>query len=162
MFAPVIEEVDWSWLAELSRRVASRFVTRDMADDISQEVLLLLLVSAPPRDLRTYVPALACRLALSHLRAERRRMARERAWVGWPEDGAWAPETDQFSSPGFMSSTPKERLLLEMLAAGFTVREIAERTGRPKSNVQREIKALRSDLSKAGLRGTAWLRAVGA
>jgi DNA-directed RNA polymerase specialized sigma24 family protein len=133
-----------------------------MADDISQEVLVLLLASPPPRDLRTYVPALSRRLALGHLRAERRRLARERAWVDGPDDRAPASGADRFLSPGFMSSSPKERLLLEMLAAGFTVREIAERSGRPKSSVQRDIKVLRSDLSKAGLRGTAALRAVGA
>ena len=143
MFRPETEESDWRELAELARRVASRLVPWDRAEDISQEVFLLLFASDPPRDARTYVSAVARRLALSHLRSERRRQERERAYA----EGLYVP----LIGPGPRSDDSlelrrlpaRERLLATMLYEGLTVREMGHRLQAPKSSVQREIERLR-------------------
>jgi len=145
----------WSELAELSRRVAGRYVSRDRADDISQEVFLLLWVSDPPKDARMFVSALARRLALSHLRSERRRLDRERTWVRETATVLMTPEAPGDGFRGLKDLQPRKRLLAEMLIAGYSVREIGARLEAPKSNVQREIEALRAQFGRVPSPGSA-------
>ena len=154
MFRPETEESDWRELAKLARRVASRLVPWDRAEDISQEVFLLLFASDPPRDARTFVSAVARRLALSHLRSERRRQVRERAYAEGlhvPLIGS-GPRSDD--SLELRQLPARERLLAGMLFEGLTVREIGERLRVPKSSVQREIENLRLQFGRPAAPGS--------
>ncbi len=144
MFKPATDESEWLELAELARRVAARLVPWDRAEDISQEVFLLLLVSDPPRDARTFVSAVARKLALSHLRSERRRQERERAYVESTRRSLLGSDSHSHDSGALRRLSARERLLAGMLLEGFTVREIGERLQAPKSSVQRKIDRLRA------------------
>jgi len=149
VFSPVAEEREWRELAKLARRVAARLVPWDRAEDISQEVFLLLLVSDPPREARTFVSAVARRLALSHLRSERRRQERERAWAEGSRAPLIDPEARSDHSLGLRRLPARERLLAAMLFEGLTVREMGERLRAPKSSVQRQIEKLRGQFGRA-------------
>jgi DNA-directed RNA polymerase specialized sigma24 family protein len=148
MFTAPTTERDWDELAELARRVASRYVPWDRAEDISQEVFLFLWVSDPPREARLFVSALARRLALDHERSERRRLHRERAYGGENREGLAEPEPSGDVHLALRRLPARKRLLAEMLLAGFTVREIGCRLGAPKSSVQREIVELRAQFGR--------------
>jgi len=143
VFRPETEESDWRELAELARRVASRLVPWDRAEDISQEVFLLLFASDPPRDARTFVSAVARRLALSYLRSERRRHERERAYAEGLRAPLIGPGPRSDDSLELRRLPARERLLATMLYEGLTVREMGDRLQAPKSSVQREIERLR-------------------
>lgn len=148
MFSPATDERDLRELSELARRVASRLVPWDLAEDISQEVLLLLLVSDPPRDLRTFVSAVARRLALGHLRSERRRQERERAYAEGSAASLLTADPESDDSLRLRRLPARERLLAGMLFEGLTVREIGERLAAPKSSVQREVEKLRAQFGR--------------
>ncbi|HUM01622.1 MAG TPA: hypothetical protein VL084_05010 [Thermoanaerobaculia bacterium] len=154
VFSPVAEEREWRELAELARRAAARLVPWDRAEDISQEVFLLLLVSDPPRDARTFVSAVARRLARGHLRSERRRQERERAWVEGSAPPLIEPEGRRDDSLGLRRLPARERLLAAMLFEGLTVREMGARLREPKSSVQREIEKLRGQFGRAASPGS--------
>ncbi len=66
MFATATKEREWFELADLARRIASRYVPSDFAEDISQKVCLQVSVSDPPGETRPFVSTLARRLALDN------------------------------------------------------------------------------------------------
>ncbi|HQR44458.1 MAG TPA: sigma-70 family RNA polymerase sigma factor [Thermoanaerobaculia bacterium] len=148
MFSPATDERELRELSELARRVASRLVPWDRAEDISQEVFLLLLASDPPRDVRTFVSAVARRLALGYLRSERRRQERERTYVEATGPRLFTSEPESDDSLRLRRLPSRERLLAGMLFEGLTVREMGERLEEPKSTVQREIEKLRAQFGR--------------
>jgi DNA-directed RNA polymerase specialized sigma24 family protein len=158
MYREVTADTDWAEVATFARQVASQYVSREAAEDISQEVCVCLLRFDPPSKDRPLVQAMARKLAVSHLRSDQRRLAREREW-------AWAgiadppqPEATRDNSFDSPDLSRRQRLLAGMLVEGFTVREISVRSGRPRSSVQGEIEELRRRLSRTVARGAAAAR----
>jgi DNA-directed RNA polymerase specialized sigma24 family protein len=141
---------DWDAVATLARGVASRYVPPDRAEDVAQDVCICLLKYPPASREGPLVQAIARKLALSLLRGESRRLVRESEWARTTAREAPLPHETR-SRVDLPRLSGRCRLLAGMLAEGFTVREIAERTGRPRSSIQREIEALRSELSTARL-----------
>ncbi len=145
----------WEQLSEAARRAAIPVVGGDKARDVAQEALVLLLKTRLDiRDPIAFVRQTARLVALSFVRSDQRRISRERAFCD-----SCAARSSPLSEPicgelVYLSLAAGDRLLVRLLEAGHSVREIAERMGRSTSAVRRRIEALRAQFGRVPSAGS--------
>ncbi|MBX6377613.1 MAG: sigma-70 family RNA polymerase sigma factor [Clostridia bacterium] len=113
------------------------------AEDIAQETFVRLYLActggvSPPDRPRSWLLAVATRLAYNHLRAEERRRRREAAYVGTAADGP-KEGTDHGSGLDLLRALerlePRDRLALLLRAAGYAYADVASALGIEVSSV---------------------------
>lgn len=156
-----IDSTDLTWLARLARALLRE---SHAADDLVQDTVIAALesspVPAPAR--RTWLAAVARRLAARRVRSESRRARREAA-VAKHRDlpaaadlAARAEVAEQLAKAARSLPEPYRQTILLRFLEGHSPREIAVMVGRPTDTVRQRVRQglqlLRDDLSRGSNR----------
>lgn len=123
---------------QLVRHLTFLLGEKAVAEEVAQETFLKLFTSAPPelRNPGGWLYQVANRLAFNHLRAEKRRRAREAAAVTDPlntvvpfEENVLRQETVLLVRRVLAGLPPRDRVALLMRQSGYDYRQIAAAIG---------------------------------
>jgi len=132
----------WPWLV---RRMAMIVRDREVAEDVSQEALLRLVLEAragrTPGNPRAWLSRVAFNLAMSHGRHAQVERRRAPELIGGrigssPEDEVVEHERFATIRRGLAELAPDDRVMLVLAASGHSGLEIARQVGRSHSTVR--------------------------
>lgn len=136
--AASFSEIYRSYYPQLVRHLTFLLGEKAAAEEVAQEAFLKLFTSAPPelRNPGGWLHQVANRLAFNHLRAEKRRRAREAAAVTDPlntvvpfEENVLRQETVLLVRRVLAGLPPRDRVALLMRQSGYDYRQIAAAIG---------------------------------